>query len=146
MTITIWCCWLWPSTGWVRIIGWAWWLGSVQEKCSLSSHSPAYRVHLSIQGCVDLRKERPNSMILSFLLFSCVCLLIFFSCILLMDCNLSPGFYCSYKGFSLPCLVPHICGYGWVAEAPTLPLLLSCSYYATKALAFVLFPAYSWRK
>lgn len=87
-------------------------VGSVQEECSLSSHSQAYRVHLSIQGC--MRKERPNSMILSFLLFSHFCLLIysFFSCILLMDYNLSPGFCCSYEGFSLPCSVPHICGYG----------------------------------
>lgn len=111
-------------------------VGSVQEECSLSSQSQAYRVCLSIQGC--MRKERPNSMILSFLLFSHFCLLIysFLPCILLMDYNLSPGFYCSYEGFSLPCLVPHICGYGWVPEAPTLLLLLSCSYYVTKAFGF----------
>lgn len=62
--------------------------------------------------------------------------ILFFPCILLMDCNLSPGFYCSYEGFSLPCSVPHICGYGWVPEAPTLLLLLSCSYYVTKAFGF----------
>lgn len=58
-----------------------------------------------------------------------------------MDCNLSPGFYRAYEGFSLPCLVPHVCECGGGPEAPTQLLLLSGFYYVTKALAFVLFPA-----
>lgn len=97
---------------------------------------------------VGLRKARTNNMSLPFLLFSWFCLFAYsLFCFLPMACNLSPGLHCSYEGISLLWSVEYSFGYG---REPEAPILHFCCYHVPitwgRLLAFVLSPAYSWRK